>query len=119
MYKLSFMDDPKNSLLKTIVKGSKKAEGRIASAYIRSFKVDEELLLQASEEYVVCRITYLNFYKSFEEMLKSEGFRNMIPFAENFEEAVEVYEKFPGSGRVKKFGCCAIGIKYLRGKTLD
>ena len=119
MYKLNFMNDPKNSLLKTIVKGNKKAEGRVLSDYIKSFKIGEELLLQASQEFVVCEISYLNFYKSFEEMLNTEGFKNMIPFAQCFDEALRVYKSFPGANRVKVNGCCAIGIKYLRGKLLE
>ena len=119
MYKLSFMNDPKNSLLKTIVEGSKKAEGRVLSDYIKSFKIGEELLLQASREFVVCKISYLNFYKSFEEMLNGEGFKSMIPFVQSFDEALRIYNSFPGANRVKVNGCCAIGIRYLRGEVLE
>ncbi|MDO4476994.1 MAG: hypothetical protein Q4B93_03460 [Clostridia bacterium] len=118
MHKLNFINNPKLPLFKYIVDGSKKAEGRVLSDYIRSFKIGEELLLQASKEFVVCEISYLNFYKSFEDMLNTEGFKNMIPFAQSFDEALRVYNSFPGANRVKKNGCCAIGIKYLRGEIL-
>ena len=119
VFKLNFINTPKLPLFKHIVDGSKKAEGRVLSDYIRSFKIGEELLLKASKEFVVCEISYLHFYKSFEDMLNAEGFENMIPFAESFDEALRVYNSFPGAGRVKKNGCCAIGIKYLRGEILD
>ena len=115
---MNFINNPKLPLFKYIVNGSKKAEGRVLSDYIRSFKIGEELLLQASKEFVVCEISYLNFYKSFEDMLNTEGFKNMIPFAQSFDEALRVYNSFPGANRVKKNGCCAIGIKYLRGEIL-
>ena len=52
-------------------------------------------------------------------MLSTEGFENMIPFAKSFDEALQVYNSFPGSERVKSNGCCAIGIKYLRGEILS
>ncbi len=119
MYKLKFINNDNLPLFKYIVNGSKKAEGRVASDYVKKFKVGEELLLQATGEFLVVKITYLNFYKSFEEMLNAEGFKNMIPFAENFEDALNVYRGFPGSKRVESMGCCAIGIKYLRGKLLN
>lgn len=119
MYKLKSINNSNIPLFKCIVNGSKKVEGRIASDYVRGFKVGEELLLQASGEFVVVKITYLNFYKSFEEMLSTEGFENMIPFAKSFDEALQVYNSFPGSERVKSNGCCAIGIKYLRGEILS
>ncbi len=119
MYKLKSINNSNIPLFKYIVDGSKKIEGRIASDYVRGFKVGEELLLQGLGEFVVVRINYLNFYKSFEEMLNAEGFENMIPFAKSFDEALKVYNGFPGSERVKSDGCCAIGIKYLRGELLN
>ena len=51
-------------------------------------------------------------------MLESEGFKNLIPLAENADKALEVYNSFPGSQRVKSMGCCAIGVQYLEGKIL-
>ena len=119
MFTLKSINNPSLPLFKYIVNGSKKAEGRVASDYVRKFKVGEELLLQASGEFVVVEMTYLNFYKTFEEMLDTEGFKNMIPMAESFEEALNVYRSFPGSERVKSMGCRAIGIKYLRGELLN
>ena len=117
MYTMNFTNNSEMPLFKCILEGSKKAEGRIATEYVRSIKVGEELLLKSSEEYIVCKITYLNFYKSFEEMLTAEGFKNMIPFVDSFEEAVGIYKKFPGAERVTTMGCCAIGIKYVRGNV--
>lgn len=119
MYTMNMTSTPDFPLFRCIAEGSKKAEGRIASEYVRSFKVREELLLKSSEEYVVCKISYINFYKSFEDMLIAEGFKNMIPFAKSFEEAVNIYKNFPGSERVVTMGCCAIGVKYLGGEFLS
>ena len=116
MYKLGFINNKKLPFFEYIASGAKKAEGRVTNDYIKSFKVGEKLLLQARGEFVVCEISCLNFYDSFEEMLNSEGFENMVPFVDSFDEALKVYNGFPGSDRVKKRGCCAIGIKYIEGK---
>ncbi len=118
MYELKFINTPELPLLRCIADGTKKAEGRIATDYVRSFKVGEKLLLKATEEYAICKILSLHFYDSFENMLESEGFKNLIPLAEDADKALEVYNSFPGSQRVKSMGCCAIGVQYLEGKIL-
>ena len=102
--------------MQCIANGSKKAECRVASDFVRSFKVGEKLLLDAAGEFVVCSITFLHFYKSFEEMLTAEGLKNMVPFAESFDRAVGIYKSFPGAGRVEKFGCAAIGVRCIESK---
>ena len=119
LHELSIINNKKLPFLQYISLKIKKAECRIATSNIKNFKVGDKLLLKSKDEFVLCEITYLHFYKSFEDMLNAEGFENMIPFAESFDEALRVYNSFPGAGRVKKNGCCAIGIKYLRGEILD
>lgn len=47
-------------------------------------------------------------------MLKNEGFKNAIPFASSFDEALGIYKKFKGANRVADLGCCAIGIKRIK-----
>lgn len=116
MYRLNITENDIYPFLECIVKGAKKAEGRIATDYIKSFKVGEKLLLSSTKEYLICEILYLNFYESFEDMLESEGFKNMVPFAKNREEALKIYKSFPGAERVRSMGCCAIGVKSLENK---
>ena len=109
-HKLSMINSKKLPFLQCIANGSKKAECRIASDFVRSFKVGEKLLLDGGREFVVCGITFLHFYKSFEEMLAAEGLKNMVPFAESIDRAIRIYESFPGAKRVEKLGCAAIGV---------
>ena len=113
MHNLKMISNKKLPFLQYIENGKKKAEGRIATELIKSFKVGELLKLESPTEYVICEITYLNFYKSFEEMLNAESLKNMVPFVDNFEQALELYESFPGAERVKELGCCAIGVKHI------
>ena len=116
MYKLSMINNKRLPFLQCIANGSKKAECRIASDYIRSFKVGGGLLLYSGREFTVCEITFLHFYKSFEDMLSAEGVENMVPFAKSFEGALEIYKSFPGAKRVESQGCVAIGVKCIRSK---
>jgi ASC-1-like (ASCH) protein len=70
-HNLKIINSRKLPFLQYIKNGLKKAEGRIASDFIRKFKIGDLLKLESKYEYVICNIIYLNFYKSFEEMLDS------------------------------------------------
>ena len=116
MHKLSIINNKKMPFLQYITLGIKKAECRIASNNIRSFQVSDKLLLQSSGEFVLCEITYMHFYKSFEDMILKEKTENIVPFVNSDEEALKIYQSFPGWQRVKSLGCCAIGVKPLKSK---
>ena len=72
------------------------------------------MLLNGKNEYVLCKIVYLNFYDSFEEMISKEGFKNLIPFVKDEAETLKIYKSFPGAERVNKMGCCAIGVVKIK-----
>lgn len=112
-HNLKMISNEKLPFLQFIENGKKKAEGRIATDFIKSFKIGELLKLESPTEHVICEITYLNFYKSFEKMLTTEGLKNMLPFVNTLEEGIKVYQSFPGADRVEKLGCCAIGVKHI------
>ena len=113
MHKLSIINNKKLPFSQYIDLGIKKAECRIASAAIRNFQVGDKLLLQGKGEFVLCEITYMNFYKSFEDTILAEKRENIVPFVSSNEEALKIYKSFPGWQRVKNLGCCAIGVKHL------
>lgn len=116
MHKLSIINNKKLPFLQYIDLGIKKAECRIASATVKSFKIGDKLLLQGQSEFVLCKITYMHFYKSFEDMILKEKTENIVPFVNSDEEALKIYKSFPGWQRVKNLGCCAIGVKRLDSK---
>lgn len=101
-----------------IVNKTKKAECRITTDYVKTFEIGGKLLLFSNVEWVICKIIYLNFYNSFECMLENEGVNNMVPFVKDSLEALKIYNSFPGSKRIKKLGCCAIGLNPLQSKLL-
>lgn len=114
MHELSIINNKKLPFLQYISLGIKKAECRIATNSIRKFKVGDELLLRGKDEFVLCEITYLHFYKSFEDMIFGEKKENIVPFVDSDEEALKIYKNFPGSQRVKSMGCCAIGVNPIK-----
>ncbi len=115
MYKLNMTDSEKLPFLKYISQGVKQIECRVATDYVRNLKAGDILKLESnSGNFVLCEVTHLNFYKNFEDMLKNEGFKNAIPFASSFDEALGIYKKFKEANRVADLGCCAIGIKRIK-----
>ena len=116
MYKLNMTYSKKLPFLKYISQGVKQIECRVATDYVRNFKTGGILkLVSNGGSFVLCKVTHLNFYKNFEDMLKNEGFKNAVPFVSSFDEALSIYKKFKGANRVAELGCCAIGIKCLNG----
>ncbi len=66
----------------------------MATDYVRSFKAGGILKLESSRgNFVLCEVSYLNFYKDFEDMLKNEGFKNAVLFASSFHGALSIYKK--------------------------
>lgn len=116
MHKLSIINNRQLPFLQYISCGIKKSEGRIATEKVKNFKVGDMLLLEGTNEHVICKITFLHFYKNFKEMLINEGLKTMLPFVNTVDEGVEIYSAFPGASRVKQFGCCAIGVECIESK---
>ncbi len=102
--------------LQYMERGIKKAEGRVATPQVRSMVIGDRLYLKGVEEYGIFEITYLHFYPGFSEMLDGEGLKTMVPFVDTKEEAIRIYESFPGAEEVKQYGCCAIGIRHIETK---
>ena len=58
-------------------------------------------------------ITYVNKYKSFREMITTEGLGNVLPGIDSIDSGVAVYRKFYDENREKNSGVLAIGMKVL------
>ncbi len=116
MHNLKIISNKSLPFLQYIENGKKKAEGRIATNYIKNFKNGDLLKLESFHEYVICKVIYMNFYPSFEEMLNNEGLKNMLPFVDTILDGIKIYQDFPGASRVTKLGCCAIGVHHITSK---
>ena len=115
MHKFSMINTRERPYLKWLNEGVKTAEGRVNSDKYRRIAVGDEIRFTdaSSGEFIQGIVTFKHEYKTFAEMLRSEGVKNMLPFLndDELEKGIGVYQAFPGSARVKQFGCVAIGIK--------
>ncbi len=54
------------------------------------------------------KVREIRKYKSFKEMLKKEGLKNVLPDQININKGVEVYRKYYSTQDEKKFGVLAL-----------
>lgn len=117
-HNLSMINTADRPYLNWLASGKKKAEGRVNSPKYRSMKIGDTISFRDRKtgHYIYGKIKFKHEYKSFEEMLNSEGVSNMLPFLKNHElaEGVAVYNAFPRASRVREFGCVAIGITVIK-----
>ena len=90
-----------------IINGQKTTEGRLNKGKFASIQEGDILIL--TPENLEFKIIAKNIYKSFHEMIESEGVKNVIPDKTNINEAVNVYYKF--YTKEEEFGVTAINIK--------
>lgn len=122
MHSLSF-DDPK--YLKYIMSGEKKFEGRICTEKRANMRVGDPLMLINKESCqqelgnILCEITSIDKYISFEQMLLDKGVENMLPDLRGtapdklLARGIEIYRSFPHAQDEEKFGVMAIGVKLI------
>jgi ASC-1-like (ASCH) protein len=97
-----------------IKNGSKTIEGRINSGFFKTLKSGQTVKFFSKEGNVTCKIVKIAFYKSFKEMLETEGFKNCIPEVNSLEDAVKIYDSIPGySFKANKFGVLAIHLEKI------
>ncbi|MBR1735121.1 MAG: ASCH domain-containing protein [Alphaproteobacteria bacterium] len=122
MHKFSMINTPERPYLKWLKDGIKTAEGRVNSEKYQKIYIGDEIIFSDTKSYNFIKgiVTFKHRYTTFDEMLKSEGVKNMLPFLndDDLEKGIQVYQNFPGSERVKKFGCVAIGIKVTESKLV-
>jgi ASC-1-like (ASCH) protein len=94
-----------------IINGQKIVEGRLNKGKFASIQKGDILVL--APEKIEFEVIEKNIYKSFMEMIKSEGVGNVIPDKTSIEEATNVYYKFYTKEQEKEFGVAAIKIKRI------
>ena len=114
------INTPERPYLKWLKDGIKTAEGRVNSEKYQKIEIGDEIIFSdtKSDDFIKGIVIFKHKYITFEEMLKLEGIKNMLPFLNDgdLEKGTQVYQNFPGSERVKKFGCIAIGMKVTESK---
>ena len=117
VYRMSIINTPTRPYLEWLISGIKTAEGRVNTPARRKMQVGDGVFLfdNKRNQSIYGQISFKHEYKTFREMLFVEGVKNMLPFLNSgdLERGIKVYEKFPGSERVRKYGCVAIGIRVI------
>jgi ASC-1-like (ASCH) protein len=96
-------------------KGLKTIEGRVKNGKYRLVKKGDHIVVHNSTEtdsteVIVERVAY---YPSFEEMLKMEPIKKILPDVETVEDGIEVYRKFYMEKEEKKYGVVAIEVRAV------
>lgn len=117
LHKFSMINTTERPYLTWLKDGIKTAEGRVNVEKYRNIQIGDEVVFTDTQNdcFIKGFITFKHEYTSFRDMLISEGVKNMLPFLndDELERGIEVYQSFPGSNRVKQFGCVAIGINVV------
>jgi ASC-1-like (ASCH) protein len=99
-----------------IVSGIKTVEGRLNSPKFKDVQVGMSICFssQSTEQTIVCLIEAIHRYQSFKDMLLVEGISNMLPGVTSLEQAIDIYESFPGyKDKVILLGAIAIKIQKV------
>lgn len=122
--KIHFLSMKGTKYLKSIMNGEKKYEGRVNTEKCRDMKVNDHLKLfdKKTSWGIICEITSLDIFDSFEKMLQKIGVLKLLAHLKikNYssdkllKEGLKIYQDFPGSKRVYNLGAVAIGVKFLK-----
>jgi ASC-1-like (ASCH) protein len=95
--------------LSFIKSGQKTIEGRLNKGKFGSLEVGDILTL--SNTSLQFKVIGKRKYKTFQEMITSEGIERVIPDKTTIEDAVNVYYKFYTPKQEQEFGVLAVEIK--------
>lgn len=101
--------DKQEPYLSYILSGVKTVEGRLNKGKFRDMKNGD--IIETNRQKFL--IEYKKEYKTFKDMIKNEGIKNVIPDKTNLDDAVNVYYKFYTKEQEKQFGVLAIKVKKI------
>jgi len=90
--------------------GLKTVEGRLNKGKFLEMNIGDELILN---NVIKLEVVNKNVYKTFRDMISSEGMENVIPNAKTLEEAENVYYGFYSKEDENNFGVAAILVKLI------
>lgn len=103
--------------LHAIKSGAKTVEGRTYCGKYKDICVGDMIHFVSNtnpDEEVVARVTHVNVYPGFKEMLIAEGLSACLPGVSNIDEGVQIYHSFPMyEERSKQYGALALRIKTM------
>lgn len=104
----------KGEYVRQILSGAKTFEGRIYSGFFRNYQVGDVVTWFAGDLKVRTEITEVRRFPSFDSMLRSVGFKNMLPLLSNIQSALAAYNGIPGyAEKAQQFGVVAFGVRIV------
>lgn len=95
-----------------IKNGKKKVEGRLHKGKFAALKKGHFLIItkddQKHEDTIVCIITNLVKYPSFQSYLVQEGLSNTLPGVKTIDDGIQIYRNFYSEEKEKENGVLAI-----------
>ena len=105
-----FQANKQEPYLSLILNGIKTVEGRLNKGKFKEMQVGD--LVETAGE--IFEILEKNIYRTFKEMILSEGIENVIPDKTTIDDAVNVYYRFYTKEQEKEFGVVAIKINKIK-----
>lgn len=119
-------------LLDSILSGKKTIEGRLNRGKFAEYAIGDQIWLRRDyrDEYgilhdgeprqALVEIVGIRHYSSFIDMITTEGFKRVIPYASSPEEAAQEYNNYYSTDEQADYGVLAIEIGLLeKNATLD
>lgn len=103
--------------IRLIQKKSKTKEARIAIPMFKKWKVGDTVKFFSRRDpslYVITKITEINYYDSFYNMLSTEEVSPFIPDVDDLNKAVEIYHSIPNYyDREKIYGVLSFNLEVI------
>ena len=98
----------------SIREGRKTVEGRLFSSRLAKVKEGERIVFRCGEDSIVCKVTQLARFISFEEMLLQEGMHKCLPGIGTVAEGVKIYHRFRGyKAKEQEKGVLALHLEHI------
>ena len=122
IYKFPVINTPNHTSLQWWADRLKAVYVHINIEKCEKINVDDFVFVEDvnSNACVIGKIIFKHKYDSYEELLKAEGVKNILPFLndssisnDDIEKVAQYFKHFPGSELVDMYGCVAFGIKFV------
>lgn len=98
-----------------IINGRKIVEGRLNKGFMKTIeKGDNITIFGPNKQQVDVLITNIIIYKTFAEMLETEGLDKVLPGKVTIDDGVEVYRQWYSEEKEQEFGIRAIKLELFQ-----
>lgn len=96
-----------------IKNGLKTVEGRLNKGKFTEFTKDDIIIFQHNDKKINAKITGINKYNNFSNMLKNKTLKRVLPNITSNQEGVNIYHQFYTPQDEKEYGVLAISFELL------